>query len=109
MGNCLVHEERRAIKNGEIPSYQTLMMAQQVRDESEAAAGARVIRIKLVVTKQELKEMLRQGGVSHDAMVSLIQREESRSGAGDKERHDMIPSLFVRKGRLVKSSYIVDH
>ncbi|CAD5180826.1 uncharacterized protein LOC135633821 [Musa acuminata AAA Group] len=86
MGNCLVREERRAIKNGEILSYQTPLMAQQVRDESEAAAGARAIRIKLVVTKQELKEMLRQGGVSHDAMASLIQREESRSGAGDKER-----------------------
>ncbi|RWW71219.1 hypothetical protein BHE74_00021053 [Ensete ventricosum] len=80
MGNCLVHEERRT-KNGEIPSYQ-----RPLRDESEAAAGARVIRIKLVVTKQELKEMLRQGEVSHDAVLSLIQREESRCGAGDKER-----------------------
>ncbi|URD93466.1 hypothetical protein MUK42_00668 [Musa troglodytarum] len=79
MGNCFVHEERRANEKGEIPSYQTPLMAQQVRDESEAAAGARVIRIKLVVTKQELKEMLRQGEVSHAAMVSLIQREESGS------------------------------
>ncbi|CAL9170639.1 unnamed protein product, partial [Musa hybrid cultivar] len=108
MGNCLVREERRAIKNGEILSYQTPLMAQQVRDESEAAAGARAIRIKLVVTKQELKEMLRQGGVSHDAMASLIQREESRSGAGDKERQSMILSLFVQKGRLVKSNYAID-
>ncbi|WOL02291.1 hypothetical protein Cni_G11010 [Canna indica] len=48
-------------------------------------AGAGVIRIKLVITKKELKDMLRKGGVSPDDMLSFLQREQSNRST-EKER-----------------------
>ncbi|KAF8396404.1 hypothetical protein HHK36_018023 [Tetracentron sinense] len=39
----------------------------------EAADGTGVVRIKIVITKQELKEMLRKGGVLVDKMVPQLQ------------------------------------
>ncbi|WOK97323.1 hypothetical protein Cni_G06031 [Canna indica] len=44
------------------------------------------IRVKMIVTKQELKELLSKGGFSHGDMVSLLRREERRSVAIGKER-----------------------
>ncbi|CAL9058733.1 uncharacterized protein LOC135595007 [Musa acuminata AAA Group] len=45
-----------------------------------------VIRIKLVITKQQLKDMLSKGGVSHGDMVSFLRGQGGRSGASEKER-----------------------
>lgn len=46
----------------------------------EADQGTGVVRIKLVITKQELKEMLQKGGVTVDHVISQLQ-----SGQGIKE------------------------
>ncbi|XP_065043250.1 uncharacterized protein LOC135676235 [Musa acuminata AAA Group] len=54
---------------------------------AETSAGEGLVRIKLVVSKQELKEMVRKGGVSLDDMMSLLRREQQgRGGASEKER-----------------------
>ena len=46
----------------------------------EMDQGTGVVRIKLVITKQELKEMLRNGGVSVDHMVSQLQSGQAVNG-----------------------------
>lgn len=43
-----------------------------------------VVRIKLVLTKQELKQMLRKGGISPDDMLSFVQREQSSRSEKEK-------------------------
>ncbi|CAL9762998.1 unnamed protein product [Musa acuminata subsp. burmannicoides] len=41
---------------------------------AETSAGEGLVRIKLVVSKQELKEMVRKGGVSLDDMITKEQQ-----------------------------------
>ncbi|XP_074568711.1 uncharacterized protein LOC141825224 [Curcuma longa] len=54
--------------------------------EADGAVG--VVRIKLVITKQQLKDMLSKGGIASHDMLSLLRREQSsKHGAScDKER-----------------------
>lgn len=44
--------------------------------EEEDGQGTGVVRIKLVISKQELQEMLQKGGVSVDDMVSQLQGQQ---------------------------------
>ncbi|XP_008243571.1 PREDICTED: uncharacterized protein LOC103341796 [Prunus mume] len=45
--------------------------------EVEAEQETKVVRIKIVISKQELQEMLRKGGVSVDDLVSQLQSDRS--------------------------------
>ncbi|KAK9289589.1 hypothetical protein L1049_007745 [Liquidambar formosana] len=47
---------------------------------AEGGRGTGVVRIKLVITKQELKEMLRKGGLAVDDMVCQLQNKQSING-----------------------------
>ncbi|CAK9188137.1 unnamed protein product [Ilex paraguariensis] len=46
----------------------------------EAVEETGIVRIKLVITKQELEMMLRKGGVSVNDMVSQFQQKHSTNG-----------------------------
>ncbi|CAK9179164.1 unnamed protein product [Ilex paraguariensis] len=46
----------------------------------EAGQETRVVRIKLVISKQELEMMLRKGGASADGMVSQLRQKHSANG-----------------------------
>ncbi|KAL6337089.1 hypothetical protein AAG906_036403 [Vitis piasezkii] len=64
-----------------LPSPEVEKKALRFSDpQVEADQGTGVVRIRLVITKQELKEMLRKGGVSVDHMVSQLQRGQGRNG-----------------------------
>ncbi|KAL6005310.1 hypothetical protein ACLOJK_005874 [Asimina triloba] len=55
-----------------------------VVEEDGSHGSSRVVRIKLVVTKKELREMLRKGGVSADEMIaSVMKRPEAADSAED--------------------------
>ncbi|KAL5206376.1 hypothetical protein ABZP36_034585 [Zizania latifolia] len=95
MGNCLVIQDRNkeikimSMDDGEILS--SLVKVRQahgaVSDDELPAAHMRqkrvddpgaVVRVKLVVSKQELKKMLlHKEGISLDDMVSLMQKQEA--------------------------------
>ncbi|XP_008784027.1 uncharacterized protein LOC103703094 [Phoenix dactylifera] len=53
----------------------------------ETGNGNGVVRIELVISKQELKDLLlKGGGVTFDSMISLVQRGPSNDGtSGDGE------------------------
>ncbi|KAF0889479.1 hypothetical protein E2562_024538 [Oryza meyeriana var. granulata] len=97
MGNCLVIQDRnKEIKimsmDGEIlkmpPSCPLNGVPRQahgvVSDDALPAgdpAGGAVVRVKLVVSKQELKKMLlHNDGISLDDMVSLMHKEAEADG-----------------------------
>lgn len=56
--------------------------------EGEAEQETKVVRIKLVISKQELQEMLGKGGVSVDDMVSRIQCQKSTDKKTDSFDYD---------------------
>ncbi|KAG0528773.1 hypothetical protein BDA96_05G041500 [Sorghum bicolor] len=95
MGNCLVIQDRKEIKimsvvddGGEVlkmPSPAGMRMRSLKVPAAAAAAAAGVddpaagaaVRVKLVISKQELKKMLDKEGMSLDDMVSLMRKEAS--------------------------------
>ncbi|WVZ88365.1 hypothetical protein U9M48_034895 [Paspalum notatum var. saurae] len=102
MGNCLVIQGRKEIKimsvvDGsqvlKMPSLgEPLPAAVSLLPVKAAPAAAAVIdddaagaavRVKLVISKQELKKMLDKEGMSLDDMVSLMRKE-----AIDREREE---------------------
>ncbi|CAN0847047.1 Uncharacterized protein At1g66480 [Linum grandiflorum] len=48
------------------------------KEESEEKSGGGVVRIKLVISKQELEELLKRGGVSMRDMVSHLQGQQQQ-------------------------------
>ncbi|CAN6374106.1 unnamed protein product [Urochloa humidicola] len=106
MGNCLVIQDRKEIKVMSIvdgsevlkmPSSSSLKKVHgALADESltsgipavKAPAAAvdpsGAVRVKLVISKQELKKMLDKEGMSLDDMVSLMRKEQ----ASDREREE---------------------
>lgn len=50
-----------------------------------AAGGAAAVRVKLVISKQELRKMLDKEGVSLDDMVSSLVRKEASGGDREQE------------------------
>lgn len=88
MGNCLViHQDRKEIKimsvvdGSEVLKMPSPPKSFNVQQEHVKAAAAVVdhgaVRVKLVISKQELKKMLDKEGMSLDDMVSLVRREAS--------------------------------
>uniref|UniRef100_A0A5B6ZBW8 Uncharacterized protein n=1 Tax=Davidia involucrata TaxID=16924 RepID=A0A5B6ZBW8_DAVIN len=51
----------------------------------EPGQGTGVVRIKLVISKQELEVMLRKGGVSIDDLVSQLQNKQNGANKFDDE------------------------
>uniref|UniRef100_A0A0E0MCJ8 Uncharacterized protein n=1 Tax=Oryza punctata TaxID=4537 RepID=A0A0E0MCJ8_ORYPU len=106
MGNCLVIQDGRdkeikimgmdggeilklhqdaALATGFAPSHGIVVSDDPAADMAKAPPAAAaavdtaggVVRVKLVISKQQLKKMLHKDGVSLDDMVSLMQREAS--------------------------------
>ena len=82
MGNCLVIQDRKEIKIMSMDGSQVLPDVFPVKAPASVVdPGA--ARVKLVISKQELKKMLDKEGMSLDDMVSLMRKE-----AGDREREE---------------------
>uniref|UniRef100_A0A0A9DHS4 Uncharacterized protein n=1 Tax=Arundo donax TaxID=35708 RepID=A0A0A9DHS4_ARUDO len=99
MGNCLVIQDRKEIKIMRVDGTKVLKMpspassfrhiqeslAEPLRSHDisgvlpvKAPAGVAdpgAVRVKLVISKQELKRMLDKEGMSLDDMVSLMRKE----------------------------------
>ena len=92
MGNCLVIQDRKEIKimsvvDGsevlKMPSPGSFKVQDALTDpgvlpvKAPAAAvdPAGAVRVKLVISKQELKKMLDKEGMSLDDMVSLMRKD----------------------------------
>jgi len=93
MGNCLVIQDRKEIKimsvvDGsevlKMPSPGSLKVQEALTEpgvlpvKAPAAAvvdPAGAVRVKLVISKQELKKMLDKEGMSLDDMVSLMRKD----------------------------------
>lgn len=74
MGNCLALQQSR--------SKAEVERVGAGRGEEEEG----VVRIKLVLSRQEVEEMLRQGGISRGTMMSLLHREVSKNCSTEKRR-----------------------
>lgn len=125
MGNCLVHEEKEAIKaermDGKILKYRSpsavhqalagfpgdtlayvhpvssklsspskvrsrhLYYHHQSRKMQMQNKGTGAVRIKLVISKQELKEILEKEGLTLEDMMSRVQKEPRDSPEREKE------------------------
>ncbi|KAG2614905.1 uncharacterized protein LOC120663602 [Panicum virgatum] len=82
MGNCLVIQDRKEIKIMSMDGSQVLPDVFPVKAPASVVdPGA--ARVKLVISKQELKKMLDKEGMSLDDMVSLMRKE-----ASDREREE---------------------
>ncbi|PON42411.1 hypothetical protein PanWU01x14_281690 [Parasponia andersonii] len=56
-------------------------------DQQQQEPISKVVRIKLVISKQELQELLKTGGVSAGDMVSKLHTKETKDGS-DRFDHD---------------------
>ncbi|XP_021968831.1 uncharacterized protein LOC110863926 [Helianthus annuus] len=85
MGNCIIIQNKIMQKGEEVIKHRGSMKVNQVLGGqtydplplSEKEGVDRVVRIKLVITKQELEVMLRKGGVSAGDLASRMQKESS--------------------------------
>ncbi|CAM0149667.1 unnamed protein product [Urochloa decumbens] len=99
MGNCLVIQDRKEIEimnvvDGtevlKMPSPSSLKVHEALAGESlpdvlpAAVVDHGAVRVKLVISKQELKKMLDKEGMSLDDMVSQMRKEQ----ASDREREE---------------------
>ncbi|RCV04782.1 hypothetical protein SETIT_1G028900v2 [Setaria italica] len=93
MGNCLVIKVRKEIKIMSVDGSEVLKMPsstsslkvqESLPDVLPVKAPAAVVdpgaavRVKLVISKQELKKMLDKEGMSLDDMVSLMRKEQAK-------------------------------
>jgi hypothetical protein len=103
MGNCLVIQDRKEIKIMSVDGSEVLKMPSPGSDESlttsrripvkapaaavvvDPAGGAAGVRVKLVISKQELKKMLDKEGMSLDDMVSLMRKDQQASSDREQE------------------------
>ncbi|CAN0847044.1 Uncharacterized protein At1g66480 [Linum grandiflorum] len=60
----------------------------KMEEESEEKSGGGVVRIKLVISKQELEELLKRGGVSMRDMVSHLQGQQQQKEEEEEENDD---------------------
>ncbi|KAJ3700172.1 hypothetical protein LUZ61_003877 [Rhynchospora tenuis] len=103
MGNCLVLQDSQMNNTEDLEVGQTATCtfstikhtvsasAKMVIEEN--AVGAEAVRIKLVLKKNQLKEMLRKELVSVDDIISLLNTKRSKRCENDKERRDWRPVL----------------
>ena len=91
MGNCLVIQDRKEIKIMSVDGSEVLKMPSPgsfkvqdaltdpgvlpVKAPAAAVDPAGAVRVKLVISKQELKKMLDKEGMSLDDMVSLMRKD----------------------------------
>lgn len=102
MGNCLVLQQINVVKimktNGKILEYktQTPIKVEEVLPlpsspkerkkvrfadpEVQDVQKSSAVRIKLVISKQKLQEMLDNGGISVENMLSLVHGENGMDG-----------------------------
>ncbi|XP_010271647.1 PREDICTED: uncharacterized protein LOC104607668 [Nelumbo nucifera] len=69
-----------------LPSTQFVRKVPMVSSNSPTAEPRQrtgVVRIKLVITKQELREMLAKGGISVNEIVAHLQSRQSKAGVVD--------------------------
>ncbi|XP_057807570.1 uncharacterized protein LOC131022162 [Salvia miltiorrhiza] len=116
MGNCLVLQEKVMKTDGEIlehllvknmhPNAQVLQnnlhfsiktttkkKAVRFSDKVLMEGGdeaSRVVRIKLVISKKELQEMLSEGEISVDGMILKVQNQETTSKVESNDRDGVI-------------------
>ncbi|PAN16053.1 hypothetical protein PAHAL_3G029300 [Panicum hallii] len=83
MGNCLVIQDRKEIKIMSVDGSQVLPDVFPVKAAAASVVDSGAARVKLVISKQELKKMLDKEGMSLDDMVSLMRKE-----ASDREREE---------------------
>lgn len=62
----------------------------EILEDATPATG--VVRIKLVISKKELREMLSKGGISVDDMIPKLQKEESTIKAESYDGDDDVIS-----------------
>ncbi|OAY66463.1 hypothetical protein ACMD2_26393 [Ananas comosus] len=91
MGNCFVVEERKvaSVMKMEGGGDHQVPMAQlggRDHDPTAGVGGGGQLRIKLVVSKQELKAMLSREVISLEDMISLLHKEANKGSERDKER-----------------------
>ena len=99
MGNCLVIQDRKEMRivsvddvSSEVLKVPPCSRLMKVHDDSlgepqplpaasvlPVNAPAGTVRVKLVISKRELKKMLDKEGVSLDDVVSLMRKEASDS------------------------------
>lgn len=100
MGNCLVLQQINVVKimktNGKILEYKTPIKVEEVLPlpsppkerkkvrfadpEVQDVQKSSSVRIKLVISKQKLQEMLDNGGISVEKMLSLVHGENGMDG-----------------------------
>ncbi|KAG6487370.1 hypothetical protein ZIOFF_055956 [Zingiber officinale] len=86
MGNCLALQQSHS--KAEVEQVGGPGSREEQQEEED------VIRIKLVLSRQEVEEILKQGGISHGDMMSLLQREVSKNCSTEKRRSsDWKPTL----------------
>ncbi|KAK9055424.1 hypothetical protein SSX86_026508 [Deinandra increscens subsp. villosa] len=99
MGNCIIRqnkimqtsqeviEHKESIKVGRVFGGQmyypvpvkeaSMELNKNPESETDAEEGNGIVRIKLVITKQELEVMLTKGGLSVGDLVSYMKKESS--------------------------------
>ncbi|KAL0910450.1 hypothetical protein M5K25_021436 [Dendrobium thyrsiflorum] len=94
MGNCLViiHKKQKAIDQSPLATQLNPAAGAQER-KNIPIAGAAAVRIKLVISKQELKEMIRNGNFSIGGLISGLSAEESRDFEGELRSLGWSPAL----------------
>lgn len=66
-----------------LPSSNTDVKASNTSNPMvDADHGKGVVRIKMVITKQELRDMLAKGGLSVDQLISQLQKKQSADSVG---------------------------
>ncbi|PON83084.1 hypothetical protein TorRG33x02_210580 [Trema orientale] len=60
----------------------------EMEADQQQEPSSKVVRIKLVISKQELQELLKTGGVSVGDMVSKLHTEETKDGSDRFDDHD---------------------
>lgn len=85
MGNCIIRLNKIMQTGQEVSKHYYHLPVQEVSTDlkkipesgTETEAGNGIVRIKLVITKQELELMLTKGGVSVGDLVSRMKKESS--------------------------------
>ncbi|CAI8614852.1 unnamed protein product [Vicia faba] len=107
MGNCLVLQQINVMKimktDGKVLEYKTPIKVEEVlplpppaspkevkkvrfaNPEVQDVHKSSVVRIKLVISKQKLQDMLDNGGISVDKMLSLAHGEKGEKGMDDDD------------------------
>lgn len=103
MGNCLVFHDSQMnnTENSDVrqtasctfSTNKNILSASAQMVIGEKVVGEAAVRIKLVVKKHQLKEILSKEMTSIDDMILLLNKERSKRCENDKERREWRPLL----------------